>query len=59
MQALDRVSELPERMPEAGGVRTAGDEAENVAARRDQLMPADVLLDATPERPRIHAPILE
>ena len=59
MQALDHVSERAERVPEAGGVRTARDEAENVAARRDQLVPADVLLDATPERRRIHAPILE
>jgi len=59
MQALDHLSERAERVPESGGARTARDEAENVAARRDQLVPADVLLDATPERRRIHAPILE
>ena len=59
VQALDHVSERPEHVPEAGGVRAARDEAENVAARRDQLVPADMLLDASPERPRIHAPILE
>jgi hypothetical protein len=59
VQALDHVSERPERVPEAGGVRTARDEAEDITTRRDQLVPADVLLDASPERPRIHTPILE
>ena len=58
VQAFDPVPERLERMPEARGVWTARDEAENVAAGRDQVMPADVLLDASPERPGIHSAIV-
>ena len=56
VQRGDRVAELAERVPEAGGVRTAGDEARHLAAGRDQVVPADVLLDAHAQLRSVHAP---
>ena len=46
------VAELAQRVAEAGRVGAAGDEAEHLAARLDQLVPADVRLDPLEERPR-------
>ena len=41
----DAVAERAERVPEAGRVGAAGDETADVAARLDQVVPADVLFD--------------
>jgi hypothetical protein len=41
----DGVAELAERVVEAGRVGAAGDEAQHLAARLDQVVPADVLVD--------------
>src|SRR5579862_249714 len=46
MQGGDAVAELPQRTPEAGRVGAPAHQAEHLSARLDQLMPADVLLDA-------------
>src|SRR5581483_9982110 len=49
VQRRDAVAELAQRVVEAGRVGAAGDEAEHLAARLDQLVPADVLFDAREE----------
>ena len=46
MQRRDAIAELAQRVEEARRVGAARDEAEHVAARLDQIVPADVLLDA-------------
>ena len=43
VQRRDAVAELAQRVQEAGRVGAARDEAEHLAARLDQLVPADVL----------------
>ena len=48
----DVVAERPERVPEAGRVGTARDEARDAAARLDQLVGADERLDACCQRRR-------
>ena len=48
------VAERAQRVPQAGRVGAAGDEAENVTAGRDQLVPADVHLDARAQRAHVH-----
>jgi hypothetical protein len=40
------VAELAERVPEAGRVGAAGDEARDLAPRGDQVVPPDVRFDA-------------
>src|SRR5581483_3974272 len=46
VQRRDAVAELAQRTPEAGRVGAAADEAQHLATGLDQLVPADVLLDA-------------
>ena len=53
-----RVAERAQRVPEAGRVGAARDEAADLAAGLDQPVPADVLLDALAQRRRVHALIL-
>ena len=48
------VAEGPKRMPEAGRVRTSGDEAHDLPVRRDEVVPADVLFDPRPQRSGFH-----
>ena len=55
VQRRGAVAELPQRVPEARRVGAARDETGDVAAGRDQLVPADVLLDPGPERLDVHA----
>jgi hypothetical protein len=45
VQRRDVEAELAERMEQAGRVRAAGNEAQNVATRLDQVVPADVRFD--------------
>ena len=45
MERGDAVAELAQRVPEAGRVGPAGDERDHLAARGNQVVPADVLLD--------------
>ena len=45
VQRRDPVPELAQREEEAGGVGPAGDEAQHLAARLDQVVPAHVRLD--------------
>ncbi len=59
VQRVDAVAERPERMPEAGRVGAAGDETEDVASRRDEVVRTHVLLDAPAESGRVHTAILE
>jgi hypothetical protein len=49
VQCRDAVAELTQRVEETGRIGAAGDEAEHVAARLDQIVPADVGLDALEE----------
>ena len=53
VQGGDAVPELAQRVPEAGRVGAAGDECRHVAAGRNQLVPADVLLDPRSQRLRV------
>jgi hypothetical protein len=55
VQRGDRVPELAHRVPQRARVRTARDETRHVAAGRDQVVPADLLLDAIEE---VHRPIV-
>ncbi len=52
------VAEGPKRMPEARGVRATGDQADNVPARRNEVVPADVLFHPSAKRSGVHEPIL-
>ena len=52
----DAVAERAERMPETGRVRAARDQAGDLAAGRDQVVPADVPLDSGENV--VHAPIV-
>ena len=54
----DPVAKLPERVPETGRIGAARDEAANPTARRDEPVPADVLLDPRTQRRRVHAAIV-
>src|SRR5439155_348441 len=54
VQRGDAVAELAQRVPEAGRVGAAGDEAADLAARLDQLVPADQLLDPRAQGRRLH-----
>ena len=58
VERADAVAEGPKRMPEACRVRATGDQADNVPARRDEVVPADVLFDPRPKRSGVHEPIL-
>ena len=49
VERADLVAERAQNVPEAGRVGAAGDEAGDLAARRDQLVPADVGLDSLPK----------
>jgi hypothetical protein len=49
MKSGDGVAQLAERVEEAGGIGAARNQAEDLAARLDQLVPADMGLDA-PEK---------
>ena len=53
MERVDSVAERAQHMPEAGRVRAAGDKREHLAAGRDQLVAADVLLDLCAEEVRV------
>ena len=53
VERVDSVAERAQHMPEAGRVRAAGDEREHLAAGRDQLVAADVLLDLCAEEVRV------
>ena len=55
VQRRDLVAELAQRVPEAGGVRSARDEARDRAAGRDQLLLADVGLDRFSEDLGVHS----
>ncbi len=46
MQRVDAVAERAQDVPETGRVRPAGDERDHLAAHGNQLVAADVLLDA-------------
>jgi hypothetical protein len=54
----DAVAKRTERMPQAAGVGATRDEAEDLAARRDEVVPADVLLDPRTERRGLHGGIV-
>ena len=54
VERRDLVPELPQGVPEARRVGTAGDQTGHLAAGRDQLVPADVRLDSLPKRPSFH-----
>ena len=56
VDGADAVAELAERVPEAGRVGTAGDEAGDLAAGRDQVMRGDEPLDACGQL--VHAAIV-
>ena len=58
VQGGDAVAERAERVPEAGRVRTAGDEAADLGAGLDQVMPADVLFDPCAQQRGFHGLIL-
>jgi len=45
VECRDAVAELAQRVEEAGRVCAARDEAKNVAARLEQVVPSDVRLD--------------
>ena len=49
VEGRGRVAELPEDVQEAGRVGAAGDQAQDVAPRRDQVVAADVALDVGAE----------
>ena len=50
VQRGDAIAELRQDVPETGRVGAARDEAGHVAARRDQVVPADQLLDPRAQR---------
>src|SRR5919109_683782 len=52
------VAEGPKCMPKAGRVRATRDEAEHVAAGRNEVVPADVLLDPRTENAGVHERIV-
>src|SRR5439155_2032095 len=54
VQGGDPVAERPERMPQAGRVGAARDEAEDLARGRDQVVLTDVLFDARAEDSGLH-----
>jgi len=54
----DLIAELSERMPHAGRVRAAGDEAADLPARGDQILAADVLFDPRSQRSALHTEIV-
>src|SRR5207237_8398060 len=54
VQRRHAVAELPQRVPEAGGVRPSRDEADDLAALGNELALPDVALDALTKRPRLH-----
>src|SRR4029079_10900257 len=58
VERADAVAEGPKRMPEACRVGATGDQADNVPARRNEIVPADVLFDPRPKRSGVHEPIL-
>src|SRR5581483_8178293 len=49
VQCRHAIAERAERVPQAGRVGAAGDEAQDLAAGLDQLVAADVRLDALEE----------
>jgi hypothetical protein len=52
------VAEDPKRMPEARRVRATGDEAHDLAARRDELLPANMVFDSLAKRSALHGEIV-
>jgi hypothetical protein len=58
VESRDAVAERAERMPEAGRVRAAGHEAEDVTAGGKKVAPADVLLDPRAQRSGVHGVIV-
>jgi hypothetical protein len=52
------VAEDPKRMPEACRVRATGDEAHDLPARRDEVLPADMILDSRAQRSALHGEIV-
>src|SRR4051794_781712 len=58
VQRRSGVPERTERVPQAGGVGAPGDEAADLAARLDQAVLPDVVLDPRPQRRRVHGGIV-
>jgi hypothetical protein len=52
------VAEGPKCMPKAGRVRATRDQAQHVAAGRNEVVPADVLLDPRTENAGVHERIV-
>ncbi len=59
VERRDAVAERAEHVPQARRVRSAGDEAADAAARLDQGVPADVLLDPFAQRLGVHEAIVD
>jgi hypothetical protein len=55
VQRRHAVAELAQDVPEAGRIRPGGDEADDLAARRDQVSRANVALDPLAKLRRIHS----
>jgi hypothetical protein len=58
MEGANAVAECAKRMPDARRVRARRNEADDVPAGGDEVVPADVLLDARSERSAVHAEIV-
>jgi hypothetical protein len=58
VESVYAVAEGPKRMPEARRVRATRHEAKNVAPRRNEVVPADVLLDPRTENAGVHERIV-
>src|SRR5688500_7563233 len=54
VERRDAVAELAQYVPETRGVGAAGDEADHLAAGRDQVATANVALDRGAEGPCVH-----
>jgi hypothetical protein len=52
------VAEDPKRMPEARRVRATRDETHDLAARRDELLPTDIIFDSRAQRSALHGEIV-
>ena len=58
VESVYAVAEGPKCMPEAGRVRPTRDQAQDVAPRGDEIVPADVLLDPSTKSSAIHGEIV-